>query len=254
MEAIKYNSFYFLHMAKCDGRRFIDSIVKPLIKSNPDLECYTEYYTKHHEWISSDNLAIREEDMAHQGWDSRISENTYIVSILRDPIERAASWYAMVVDRKVKSKLNSREETKLYLDKNKFIDFVKNNTRFHNYYTKMILNDFTNNGSAIFNNSQLKNEENIKTAMHRFKRINILLKMKDFPYINKIDISKKITKDLDCDIFYPNIEKNKNLNPYTLPASKILYESLTEEDKKQLSEYLSLDYAIYNDDSLFWKP
>jgi hypothetical protein len=70
--------------------------------------------------------------------------------MLRDPIERAASWYAMVVDRKVKSKLNSREETKLYLDKNKFIDFVKNNTRFHNYYTKMILNDFTNNGIPLF--------------------------------------------------------------------------------------------------------
>ena len=254
MEAIKHDSFYFLHMAKCDGRRFIDYFVNPLIKSNPDLKCYNEYYTKQHDWVSPNSLAAREEDMAHQGWDSRISDSTYIVSILRDPIERAASWYAMVVDRKIKSKLNSKEEIKLYLDKNKFIDFVKSNTRFHNYYSKMILNDFTNNGSIIFNNSQLKNEENIKIITSRFKRINLLFRMKDLVYIDKLDISKKIVVDLDCNIFYPDLEKNKKSNPYTLSASKLLYDSLTQEDKDNLSQYLNIDYAIYNDDSLFWKP
>ncbi len=241
-------------MAKCDGRRFINSFVNPLIKSNPDLKCYTEYYTKQHDWVSTDNLAVREEDMAHQGWDSRISDSTYIISILRDPIERAASWYAMVVDNKVKIKLNSRKETNLYLDKNKFIDFVKNNTRFHNYYSKMILNDFTNNSSVIFDNSQLKNEENINLAMSRFKRINLLFRMKDFSYIDNFSLSEKITEDLGCNIFYPDLEKNKKSNPYTLPASKMLYDSLTEQDKNILSEYLNIDYAIYNDDSLFWKP
>jgi len=254
LETIKYDSFYFLHMAKCDGRRFIDIFVNPLIKSNPNLKCYTEYYTKQHEWTQSNNPLAREEDMAHQGWDLRISESTYIVSILRDPIERAASWYAMVVDNKVKIKLNSRKETNLHLDKNKFIDFVKNNTRFHNYYSKMILNDFTNNSSVIFDNSQLKNEENIKLVMSRFKRINLLFRMKDFSYIDNVSLSEKITKDLDCNIFYPDSEKSKKSNPYTLPASKMLYESLTEQDKNILSEYLNIDYAIYNDDSLFWKP
>jgi hypothetical protein len=240
-------------MAKCDGRRFIDSFVNPLIKSNPDLKCYTEYYTKQHEWVSADNLAVREEDLAHQGWDSRISEDTYIVSILRDPIERAASWYAMVVDNKVKVKLGSRQETSLHLDKNKFIEFVKNNTRFHNYYSKMILNDFTNNGSAIFNNSLLQNEDNVNLILSRFKRVNLLFRMEDLAYINKLDISKKIIEDLECNIFYPDLEKNKKSNPYTLPASKLLYESLTEEDKSNLSQYLNMDYAIYNNDSLFWK-
>lgn len=251
---MQYDSFYFLHMAKCDGRRFIDIFVNPLIKSNPDLKCYTEYYTKQQGWSNKDNPAVREEDLAHQGWDSRISDSTYIVSILRDPIERAASWYAMVVDNKVKVKLGSRQETKLYLDKNKFIDFVKNNTRFHNYYSKMILNDFTNNGSAIFNNSLLQNEENIKIAMSRFKRIDILLKMKDLANMDKVDISSKIIEDLNCNIFYPDLGKNKKSSPYTLPASKLLYDSLTEEDKNNLSQYLNIDYAIYNDDSLFWKP
>ena len=240
-------------MAKCDGRRFIDSFVNPLIKSNPDLKCYTEYYTKQHEWVSADNLAVREEDLAHQGWDSRISEDTYIVSILRDPIERAASWYAMVVDNKVKVKLGSRQETSLHLDKNKFIEFVKNNTRFHNYYSKMILNDFTNNGSAIFNNSLLQNEDNVNLILSRFKRVNLLFRMEDLAYIDKLDISKKIIEDLECNIFYPDLEKNKKSNPYTLPASKLLYESLTEEDKSNLSQYLNMDYAIYNNDSLFWK-
>ena len=251
---MQYDSFYFLHMAKCDGRRFIDYFVNPLIKSNPDLKCYTEYYTRQHEWVSADNLTVREEDLAHQGWDSRISEDTYIVSILRDPIERAASWYAMVVDSKVKVKLGSRQETSLHLDKNKFIEFVKNNTRFHNYYSKMILNDFTNNGSVIFDNSQLKNEENIKMIASRFKRINLLFRMEDLANMDKAHLCKKIIEDLDCSIFYPDLEKNKKSNPYTLPASKLLYDSLTEEDKSNLSQYLNIDYAIYNDDSLFWKP
>lgn len=241
-------------MAKCDGRRFIDSFVNPLIKSNPNLECYTEYYTKNHEWLSPSNLAVREEDMAHQGWDSRISDNTYIVSILRDPIERAASWYAMVVDRKIKSKLNSREETKLYLDKNKFIDFVEKNTRFHNYYSKMILNDFTNSGSIIFDNSPIEKEENIKLIMSRLKRINLIFRMKDISNIDNAEVSTKIIEDLGCNGFYADLEKNKNSKPYTLAASKLLYNSLTEEDKSKLSEYLKLDYAIYNEDSLFWKP
>lgn len=240
-------------MAKCDGRRFIDIFVNPLIKSNPDLKCYTEYYTKQQRWSTEDNLAVREEDMAHQGWDSRISDSTYIVSILRDPIERAASWYAMVVDNKVKVKLGSRQETNLHLDKNKFIEFVKNNTRFHNYYSKMILNDFTNNGSAIFNNSLLQNEDNVNLILSRFKRVNLLFRMEDLAYIDKLDISKKIIEDLECNIFYPDLEKNKKSNPYTLPASKLLYESLTEEDKSNLSQYLNMDYAIYNNDSLFWK-
>lgn len=251
---MQYDSFYFLHMAKCDGRRFIDTFVSPLIKSNPDLKCYTEYYTKNQEWVSPENLAIKEEEMAHQGWDSRISDSTYIISILRDPIERAASWYAMVVDNKVKVKIGSRKETNLQLDKNKFIDFVEKNTRFHNYYSKMILNDFTNNGSIIFDNSPLEDKENIKLISSRLKKINLIFRMTDLAYINDADISKKIISELGCNNFYADLEKNKNSSPYTLPASKLLYNSLTQQDKEKLSEYLKLDYAIYNDDSLFWKP
>jgi hypothetical protein len=241
-------------MAKCDGRRFIDIFVNPLIKSNPDLKCYTDYYTKNYKWASLDNLAIKEEEMAHQGWDSRISDSTYIVSIFRDPIERAASWYAMVVDNKVKVKLGSRKETNLQLDKNKFIDFVEKNTRFHNYYSKMILNDFTNNGSIIFDNSLLEDKENIELIFYRLKKINLIFRMKDLAYIDNADISKKIIGDLGCNNFYADLEKNKNSSPYTLPASKVLYNSLTQQDKDRLLECLKLDYAIYNDDTLFWKP
>lgn len=78
--------------------------------------------------------------------------------------------------------------------------------------------------------------------------------MTDLAYINDADISKKIISELGCNNFNADLEKNKNSSPYTLPASKLLYNSLTQQDKDRLSEYLKLDYAIYNDDSLFWKP
>jgi hypothetical protein len=255
-------------MAKCDGRRFIDVFVNPLIKSNSSIKYYTQehkkkiYYSLVGYPPKLDNLVKREEEIAHQGWDSRISDKTYIVSILRDPIERAVSWYTWLIETDISKKIGLDKEIKIHLNKEQFINCVKNDTRFHNFYSKMLLNDFTNYGSLQYDNSLLKNKDNVEMVTLRAKRINLLMKMKDFNSFDKMDISRKITEDLGCDIVYPDMDSyiNPDLgektkpNPYTVPASKALYSSLTEDDKSDLSIYFELDYSIYNDDSLFWKP
>ena len=255
---MQYDTFYFLHMPKCDGRRFMDLILLPLDKANQNLKNYNieerkkNYYIVRQDSNGVKKLIKQEESLFHQGWDSRINDSTYIVSILRDPIERAASWYAWKINSAFSRMPGYNKDLGINLHKEKYIECVEKDNRFHNPYGKMILNDISTNILSISNDKLLEKNNALDLILDRCKRINLLIKMDDFQTIDKTALANKITKDMDLNWIYPDIESFKNSDLYTLDFSKNLYELLTDKDKEHLKKYLTIDYEIYNNENLFW--
>jgi len=256
---MQYDTFYFLHMPKCDGRRFMDLILLPLDKANQNLKNYNieerkkNYYIVRQDSNGVKKLIKQEESLFHQGWDSRINDSTYIVSILRDPIERAASWYAWKINSAFSRMPGYNKGISINLNKEKFIECVERDTRFHNPYAKMILNDISSNILLISNNSILQKDNILDLILERCKRINLLIKMQNFQVVDKTMLANKITNDMGLTSICPDIKSFEHSESYTLDFSKNLYNSLTDEDKSHLKKYLALDYEIYNNENLFWK-
>jgi hypothetical protein len=241
---MQYDSFYFLHVPKSDGRRFTDSIVIPLKNSNPEFTVYNQ----------EEYIPVNENDQSpfhHQGWDSRITDSTYIVMIMRDPIERAVSWYIDRIKADVKNTPGYNKNTKVHLLKDKFINYVNTDSRFYNPVSKCLLNDLGKDRSFLTNNSPIKN---IDLVFERALRVNMIIKMNTFMECDKNLISEKITKDLYLNKIIPDLDVFKETDYYTNSESKELYLSLTDSDKENIKKNLMLDYYIYNNEDLFWKP
>lgn len=241
---MKYDSFYFLHIPKSDGRRFTDSIIIPLKNSNPEFIVYNQ-----EEYVPSD-----EKDQSpfhHQGWDSRVSEKTYVVMIMRDPIERAVSWYVDRIKSDVERTPGFNKNTKVHLLKDRFIDYVNTDSRFYNPVSKYLLNDFGKDRSFLSNNEAINN---VDMVLKKALRINMIIKMDTFIECDKTIISKKITKDMEVNPIMPDLDVFSETDFYTNSESKKLYLSLTDLDKANIKKNLMIDYYIYNNEDLFWKP
>lgn len=245
---MKFDSFYFLHMQKCDGRRFIDTVLTPLLEENK-------------------NLINLSNPMAHQGWDHRITDKTYVFTILRDPVERVVSHYVYIMSYRIKrmkaktvkdslSTSTKLEETylKFYFNKEYFLEYVKNAINFHNFYSKMFLGDLSKEKNLLHKNEFLLKKENIDLIFKNINRVNLLIDIETFRTIDKKILTNKICDDIGCSYSIPNDEFFEEWTGYTNEASRILYNELTEDDKNYLKQYLSIDYKIYDSKDLFWKP
>jgi hypothetical protein len=241
---MQYDSFYFLHVPKSDGRRFTDSIIIPLKNSNPEFTIYNQ-----EKYAMSDRSDQSPFD--HQGWDLRISEKTYVVMIMRDPIERAVSWYVDNIKEYVQNTPGYSKDTKINFLKDKFIDCVNIDSRFYNPVSKYLLNDIGKNRYALLNNRSINS---IDILLKRQHRINMIIKMNTFIESDKKIICEKITKDLKINSILPDLDVFKENNSYSNPESKKLYLSLTDLDKENIKKNLLLDYNLYNNEDLFWKP
>ena len=241
---MQYDSFYFLHVPKSDGRRFTDSIIIPLKNSNPEFTVYNQ-----EEYTPKDKN--EQSPFDHQGWDSRISEKTYVVMIMRDPIERAVSWYIDKIKADIEIMPGYKEGTRIHLLKDKFINYVNVDSRFHNPVSKYLMNDFAKDRHFLYNNQAINN---ISMVIKKALRVNMLIKMDTFIECDKSFISKKITDDLKVNPIVPDLDVFNKTYFYTNPESKELYLSLTDLDKNNIKKNLTLDYHIYNNEDLFWKP
>ena len=240
---MKHNSFYFLHIPKTDGRRFIDSIVIPLQNNNPQLN-----------FIGGElGFHVREKSNPHQGWIESIDENTYIVSILRDPIERAVSSYVFIMMQKIKAIEGFSKYKKVVFSKDQFIKYIQEQEDMHNLSSKMILHYLPSHKdrSLLFDDISIKLPESKDTIMKRIKRINLLIRLETFKSLDRQDLFDRITLDMGipsipCSSISPEIE-----SWYTEKESKDLYLSLNDSDKVMLMEYFDLDYEIYSNETLF---
>lgn len=255
---MEYDSFYFLHIPKCDGRRFIDKFVTPLKEANPNLVVFdNEKDIKDYSVIVGyppviSNAVIEKTPIKHQGWDSRITSRTYVVCLMRDPVERAVSYYVYLITKAVERLPGYDKNTSIHFLKDQFIRCVELNSRFHNPVSKSLLFDLEKDRRRTTDDEILNHGYNKDFIMHRAKRINLLMDIKTFKDVDKQALANKISEDLGCTPFTPNnfgVSKG-----YTIPGSKKLYNLLTEKDKQYLRKYLELDYEIYDNKSLFWIP
>ena len=245
---MKFDSFYFLHMQKCDGRRFIDTVASQLLEKNK-------------------NLINLSSPMAHQGWDHRITDKTYVFTILRDPVERVVSHYVYIMSyriKRIKSKTVNHSlstftelkeiDLKFYFNKEYFLEYVKNAINFHNFYSKMFLGDLSKERNLLHKNEFLLKKENIDLIFKNVNRVNLLIDTETFRTIDKKILTNKICDDIGCLYSIPDDTFFGEFMGYTNEASKVLYDELTEDDKNYLRQYLAIDYEIYDNKSLFWNP
>lgn len=235
-------------MQKCDGRRFIDTVANPLLDKNK-------------------NLINLSSPMAHQGWDCRITDKTYVFTILRDPVERVVSHYVYIMSYRIKkmkaktvndsiSTSTQLKETnlKFYFNKEYFLEYVKNTINFHNFYSKMFLGDLSKERNLLHKDELLLKKQNIDLIFKNVNRVNLLIDIETFRTIDKKILTNKICDDIGCSYFIPNDTSFGEFRGYTNEASKVLYDELTEDDKNYLRQYLAIDYEIYDNKTLFWNP
>lgn len=218
-------SLYLLHIPKTGGRFIKQSILK------------------HIAGIDYLNNGER-----HSGWSKKIKDDTYIICILRDPVEAACSLYAHLILSNTDESFNIDDDQdhvsheiakKINLNKNFFLKWIENNKSYHNFQSKNFFIEDT--PSEMY-----EIDIDIDLLYSRINKVSLLIKTEDLKKNGPEAIVKKISKDLNVDInpIYFNDDR------YSNPASKKLYDELSEEDKKFILHFFIIDQEIYNSTNL----
>jgi hypothetical protein len=242
----KYNKIYFLHIPKTGGRFFTKYILEPneaILKEN-----------------GIDLIKLPANVMRHGGWHKDIDEKTYIISVLRDPVEFFASLTAhMFVDE---NGLMDNKNNQIIIDQSITLDIDKeylfNTIEELEYLKNFQSQNFTLTPSNISfigcsrkNYNKFGTEINTELLYERIKRTNLMIRHTDLKSMDYSVLINKISDDLGVklglDISFMDKELYKN------NSSKILFEKLSTKDKEKIYNSFLLDKEIYENDSLFWK-
>jgi len=202
-------SFYHLHVSRTNGRFFHRYILKDIIQAsksedtkflNP--ECTTENWT-------------------HHGWNNLISDDTYIICALRDPVETIVSYnlaFSAIVD---KEDFFNRIDLVTNIQSRSFIEWKNNKVDPHEDV-----------------------ELDRDLILSRLKRVDMLIDSKDININTYNKIKRKITDDLG----FENIEYFDGLedtSSFRLWETKEFYDSLTEEEINKIKEVNYMDVELY---------
>lgn len=236
----KYKDFYFLHIRKTGGRYVKLFILKNLKNS----------------------VNVIDTGEKHSGWIDKITPETYVFTVFRDPVKQICSLYAHAVSQKANlleisknsddhlDNLNKNIKD-IHLDKKYLFAWLERNKWVYNIQSKEILRGSTESKNVIdqiiqkytFNNNIDKD-----LLYTRLKRINLLVRQTSL--YDPEPIVKKICSDLGID-FIGGVEKDQ-LTFYNM-ASSNLYKTLTEEEKAEIEKLFDVDCEVYNNDDLFYK-
>jgi|LauGreDrversion4_2_1035121.scaffolds.fasta_scaffold07767_6 hypothetical protein len=234
----EFKNFYFLHIRKTGGRYFKEYILK-------QLEDKVE------------KLPIKDR---HEGWKKEIDDNTYVFSILRDPVEYICSVYAHMISTRAGLLHPSNENGKhtdsikdnivnIELDKKYMFEWIRYNKWTHNLQSKEILHtseEYNNILNIIIKKYSKDNNVDKELLYERLNRINLLVRQVSLK--NPESIVKKLCDDLNIELAG---EIQKDTLTYHNMASTNLYNSLTEEDKIEIRQMFDIDNEIYNNHSIF---
>jgi len=202
-------SFYHLHVSRTNGRFFHRYILKDIIQAsksedtkflNP--ECPTENWT-------------------HHGWNNLISDDTYIICALRDPVEAIVSYnlsFSAIVD---KEDFFNRIDLVTNIQSRSFIEWKNNKVDPHEDV-----------------------ELNKDLILSRLNRVNLLIDSKDININTYNKIKRKITDDLGfSDVKY--FDDLEDTNQFMSYGVKEFCESLTEDEINRIKEVNSMDVELY---------
>jgi hypothetical protein len=242
----KYNKVYFLHIPKTGGRFLTKSILRPMESALKD---------------NGIELVKSPEDMRqHAGWPSWIDEQTYIITVFRDPCEFFVS--AVCHSEAGKKKIIDEDNWHILKDMGESLTVSKEELfstllrwdYLENFQSKNLIiepeeKSVIQQAMADHSKNKLIDESSVYDKLNR---INLIIRHKDLKNMDYSLLVNKISQDLGIDI---KIDlSNINGDIFKNKASEVLFNSLNEKEKDIIDQMFTLDKKIYKDDSLFWNP
>ena len=219
------NKFYFLHIPKTGGRFINMNIINPL---RPLLESKGIKVYPMGEDIYKPN---------HDNWNTNfIDDNTYIMTIFRDPAKRTVSQF---IEQEGGSPDFEEKNNVEY-----FLNWVKNNVDTINTQSKSL---FINKSIYKTNNHDYNFQINKNDLNLKLKRINLILKHQHMNELFCHKIQSKIINDLNINTekkLYPTIN-NLFINGISNILSKEMFNKLNKNQINFLYNNSSIDSEIY---------
>jgi hypothetical protein len=232
----EFDSFYFLHIPKTAGRYFTHNVVVPVAPVIKEHGIHSHYN--------------RDTYIAHQFWADFIDEKTYVVSLLRDPVQHLVSLYSHY------SMLGSNAQHVMPIgsteyDKNSMFDWlVANNDSVKNIQSKNFLISSVD-GGFIYSPETRDCIVTKDIIFDKLKDVSLLIKSEELSLKNTKQAYNKILSDLGVPARKPDQKLQSRANSWN-PDSTRIYATLTEKEKEKMLEFNSIDAEVYNTQSLFY--
>ena len=186
---------------------------------------------------------IMDEVDAHLGWHSRIDDQTYVFTVVRDPAEQSVSYFAHLVCLDDSGKIKEDyDSSKLNIDT--LIHVLNNNPSFPNLQARSYLHDETNRNKQYGTRTSFDHD----LFMERKNKVNLFLDFKEIAG-QDLAIQKKIFDDLGVD----GIPVDYTSRSFYNFESKDLFDSLSDKEKEMIRKYNKIDYDLYKNTE-YWHP
>jgi hypothetical protein len=173
--------------------------------------------------------------MAHANWHSIIDNQTYIITVLRDPASQIISLYTH--GKTTDSRGNPIIDKNFNLSKDIMYDEITKNKGYQNFQSKNLIFD-EKTKLPIQNYEKFIDEELVEKKLNR---INLLLNHNNIKE-NAIKIQEKIFLDLGIDGITQPPKKHPN---FYNPHSKSFYDKFSNAEKDSLSLFSKIDTKLY---------
>ena len=203
--------YYYIHPHKASGRFFHAYIIDELVKQSRENKNGTHYLLPENKKIG----------WTHHGWHDMISDSTYLICSLRDPVEAIVSYILHHI------KLNDREH---------FFNALHdiNNIQSRSFLT------WKDNMVSVTDKVEFDKD----LIMSRLKRVNFLIDSKDVSVETCDKIREKIASDLGV-LYVKPYGNEQDTNNFKTNGSKEFYQSLTKEEIDLIKNINYMDVELY---------
>jgi Sulfotransferase family len=231
---------YFLHIQKTGGR----DLMYRLIQRDDVIAYYAVGYKT-------------PEENAHLGWDTRyITNDTYVFTLLREPVQRAVSHYAHITTLTKNAVYRPENEIDMSaLSFDRLWEYLQEHPNVSRFMTMSILENRENcvlhlNSADQYIISRDKLDEKLSKMaqlirVEKFTPLRFIQLRKDlheFLGTSKFIFSNDASDSID---YYTESLKNLPAQTFTNKYSEDLYSKLTQSQLDMLQEYCAPDNYLY---------